>query len=147
VSGAQGFQFGTSGDNQKLLSVDQWGTSIWTTLRAAFLGATHMHMLATDAPNLSAVTDLSFMFNGATSFNESISHWDVSTINNMKGMFAEASSFNRPLDNWDTLNVTDMQAMFLAARSFNQAIGSWDTSKVLHMSWMFRSATSFDQNI
>jgi hypothetical protein len=63
VSGAQGFSFGFSySDAAKLLSVDQWGTSVWTSLYAAFAGASNMHVLATDMPDLSAVTDLGYMF-------------------------------------------------------------------------------------
>ena len=46
-----------------------------------------MHMLAIDAPDLSVVDSLSAMFYGASSFNEDISHWDVSNVTTMAGMF------------------------------------------------------------
>ena len=48
-----------------------------------------------------------------------ISHWDVSSVTDMSRMFEEASSFNQPLNNWDVSNVTDMRRMFNGARSFN----------------------------
>jgi surface protein len=69
-------------------------------------------MLATDAPNLSAVTDLSFMFLGVASFEQPLNNWDVSNITNMQSMF-QHTNFNQPLNNWDVSNVTNMQGMFV----------------------------------
>ena len=45
--------------------------------------------------NISNVTDIEFMFNGASSFNQPIGKWNTSNVTNMDGMFNAASSFNQ----------------------------------------------------
>ena len=62
---------------------------------------------------------------------------DTSNVTDMSYMFSFAESFNQPIENWDTSNVTDMSCMFSGAYSFNQPIGNWNTSKVTDMSHMF----------
>ena len=95
----------------------------------------------------SNVTDMSWMFAGAESFNQPIGNLDTSKVMNMHGMFAEAESFNQPIGNWNTSNVTNMHSMFYDAESFNQPIGNWNTSNVRYMGWMFMKAKSFNQPI
>lgn len=97
--------------------------------------------------DVSRVTNMSFMFENATIFNEDISDWDVSNVKNMSGMFFGATSFNQPIGNWNVSNVTDMSKMFENATSFDQPIGNWSVSNVTNMSLMFNGATSFDQPI
>ena len=94
--------------------------------------------------NVSGVTDMSYMFSGAHSFNQPLSNWNVSNVTDMIFMF-EAKSFNQPLDNWDVSNVTKMSCMFYRARSFNQPLNNWNVSNVTNMSWMFYDASSFNQ--
>ena len=77
---------------QKLLSIDRWGDIQWTNMNSAFGGATNLTYDAIDAPDLSAVTDMSAMFFNATSFDGDISDWDVSKVANMTLMFSNAKS-------------------------------------------------------
>ena len=58
------------------------------------------------------ITDMSFLFNGNTSFNQDISSWDVSRVTDMQGMFAGATSFNQDLSYWDISNVTNFCGVF-----------------------------------
>ncbi|WP_236848459.1 BspA family leucine-rich repeat surface protein, partial [Campylobacter devanensis] len=97
--------------------------------------------------DVSHVTNMSGMFYGATSFNQSLYNWDVSNVVNMSHMFYRATSFNQPLNNWDVSNVTDMSGMFYGALNFNSDISSWDVSNVTNMSYMFYGANSFNQSL
>ena len=49
--------------------------------------------------DVSNVTDMVSMFQGASSFNGDISEWDVSSVTDMVSMFGYASSFNQDLVN------------------------------------------------
>ena len=136
---------GASGSTPaKLLSIDQWGDIEWSTMENAFRRAANMEYRATDAPDLSGVTSMSFMFSGATTFDQDVSSWNVSSVTDMSGMF-QSASFDQPLNSWNVSSVTDMSLMFQAATSFNQPLNSWNVSSVTDMSRMFRFATSFDQ--
>ena len=139
-------------DNQipnagRLISIDQWGDIRWTSMSGAFDGAYNMVYLATDAPDLSLVSDMSDMFAYATSFNGDLSSWDVSAVTNMHRMFDNANSFNGNLSSWDVSAVTDMSNMFNYADPFNGDLSSWDVSAVTDMSSMFDGAISFNGNL
>ena len=56
-------------------------------------------------------------------------------------MFTGASSFNQPLNNWDVTSATTMAAMFLGAVLFNQPLNNWDVSNVAIMNNMLVGVT------
>ena len=139
--------FNFSGDRDKIMTIEQWGDIAWTSMEAAFRGCTNLTHNATDEPDLSGVTSLSFMFAHAQNFNGSIGDWDVSTITNMSYLFWNASSFNQDISNWNTASVTNMNGIFADATSFNQDISGWNTASVNFMTEMFFGASSFNQDI
>ena len=102
---------------------------------------------ASDAPNLSRVTDMAGMFVEAQRFNQNISSWDVSEVKDMESMFHDARAFNQNISSWDVSEVKDMKSMFHDARAFNQNIGNWNVSEVKDMKSMFHDAIAFNQNI
>ena len=142
-----------SGDKMKLLSVDQWGTNKWKNMRSAFAGAENMDVKATDTPDLSQTTDLSWMFIGNKSLKgESANwNWNTSTITKMSGVFQNANQFNQSIGSWDVSKVTDTAGMFNGASAFNNggsdSIANWDTSNLVTANDMFRKAASFNQPI
>ena len=125
----------------RLASIEQWGDIRWTSMRDAFEGARNMVYRATDAPDLSRVSDMSGMFAVTRHFNGNLSSWDVSSVTDMNNMFWYATSFNQPLNDWDVSSVTDMLSMFEDASSFNQPLSSWDVSRVTDMRNMFAYAS------
>jgi surface protein len=169
-----GWSFNNTGDRLKIIEISQWGSIGFGDTGYNFAGSMNLVMAATDAPdltetqnlthafyessnlgdigdmnswNVSHVTDMSFMFSWADSFNQPIGSWNVSSVKNMNGMFAGASGFNQSIGSWDVSSVTSMIGMFLEASSFNRPIGAWDVSSVTDMQDMFAFATSFNQPI
>ncbi len=170
----QGLSFNGAGDNEKIVSIDQWGSIAWTSLFASFAGCVNLDLVAIDIPDLSNVDNLTGMFDGCTSlvgnesiglwqtstitdtssmfedcplFNQDISDWDMGNVERMVAMFVRAESFNQDIGKWDVGNVTNMLAMFVDAKTFNQSLNSWDVSKVTDMFSMFRGAESFNQDL
>ena len=129
----------TFGSTQ-LISIDQWGGIEWETMFYAFERTPNMVENASDAPDLSRVTNMKGMFSNCTNFTDDLSNWDVSNITDMSEMFYNARAFNGNIMDWDVSNVTDMSRMFEDAFSFNQDIGSWDVSNVTDMSRLFRAS-------
>jgi len=143
---AGGF-FGSDTDHDKILTIEQWGNISWSSMESAFSGCSNLQILATDAPDLSLVTNLSAMFLEAEVLNADLSSWDVSTVTDMHRLFMDCIAFNQPLDSWNVGNVTNMSEMFRDAESFNQSLNSWDVSNVTNMEEMFFFARAFNGNI
>ena len=166
--------FNNAGDNGKILTVEQWGEIVWTSMNSAFAGCANLDVAATDSPDLSSVTELNsmffdcpsligttafnswdtsnivvmnFVFQRATSFNQDISNWDISNVVGINGTFIQAAAFNQDLSRWNTSQVVGMVQTFFGATSFNQDISNWDVSSVTITQGMFSGATSFDQNL
>ena len=108
--------FNNTGDRQKLLSIEQWGTIEWSTMQNAFFGCTKLQGYASDAPDLSHVANLAGMFRRCSLFNDStLQAWDVQDVRNMRSMFRGAHAFDQDIGTWDVGKVTNMAKMFLNA--------------------------------
>ena len=138
---------GNAANAQKMISIDQWGDMQWTSMESAFRGASNVQYSATDAPDLTGVTDMRRMFTKATLFNGNLSSWDVSGVTLMTRMFGDATSFNGDISGWDVSGVSDMRRMFNDATSFHGDVSEWDVSNVDTMRRMFNGATSFNGNL
>jgi len=132
---------------ENVLSVEQWGDIVWNSTASMFGNCSNLVINATDAPDLSQVTDTSFMFDGCVNFNQNINNWDVSNVTNMGGMFRGCTSFNQPLDNWNTSNVNYMYEMFANASNFNQSLDNWNVSNATDMSYMFSGCSNYNQSL
>jgi surface protein len=142
VNGFNRIAFDNGGDKLKITDIKQWGDVVWNSFERTFLGCSNMLTTATDVPNLSNVTNMSFMFRQATSANPDTLNWDVSNVTNMYAMFRNATSANPDTSNWDVSNVTNMRRMFLNASSANPDVSNWDVSSVTNMGYMFYAAPS-----
>jgi surface protein len=134
--------------NSKIVAIKQWGNIAWKSMRRAFYNTPNLKTIETDVgPDLSNVTDLSYMFWYARAFNANLSNWDVSNVTNMYAMFRYAYKFNSDLSSWNTSSVTNMHGMFESAKAFDSDISNWDVSNVTDMSFMFYLAYAFDSDI
>lgn len=162
-----------TGNNQKLIKVDQWGNGTWQSMANAFRFCQNL----TTVPNangpifvpnstlvgmfydcsqlncdlnlwdLTNVTDISHMFSRATAFNGNLTSWNVSNVTNMENTFEKALVFNGDISKWDVSKVTLMDNMFTNARAFNTDMSNWNVGSVTNMSNMFGLALSFNQDI
>jgi surface protein len=130
-------------NSEKLVKVISFGDLGLQYLR--FYGAINLTQVPDVLPE--SVSDLSYAFENASSFNDDIGTWNVSNVTQMRSMFNGASSFNQDIGDWNVSNVTYMSSMFNGASSFNQDIGGWDVSNVTEMYHMFSGASAFDQDI
>ncbi|MEM9077930.1 MAG: BspA family leucine-rich repeat surface protein [Bacteroidota bacterium] len=146
--------FGLDSCNQsvhakKLMSIDQWGTIQWRTMRGAFTGCSNFKYLASDLPNLTEVTNTSRMFSSCTNFNGNLGDWNIATITDMSSMFSSCDIFTgEGLQNWEVQGVTNMSYMFNSCDVFTgEGIQNWNVQGVLDMEEMFRSCGNFNADL
>ena len=126
--------------------------STLTMMISMFEGATSLNDSSVENWDVSKATHMSYMFSGATSFNQDLNNWNTGAVTDMSYMFNGASAMNGELNNWNTIKVTNMDHMFYGASSFNQPLNNWNTSSVTNMLLMFFGApysqdlTSWDMN-
>ncbi len=141
--------FNGGNDGDKIVQLNQWGATIWSSMEASFDGCNNLDVIANDTPNFSNVTSLKQMFSQCLSLkgNENFNNWNVSSITDMSNLFAGAKSFNQPIGNWDVGSVTDMSGLFADAFEFNQPIGNWNVSNVRNMDYMLFFASKFNKDL
>lgn len=165
--------FNNTGDKDKILEVEQWGDIQWKSMAQAFSGTGNLEITAEDLPDLSrvntlehmfrgsaitgtvgnwdwdvsAITNFSYLFSGASDFNGDISGWVTSSATRMDRLFEFNRIFNQNISGWDVSSVTSMVRMFTGARVFNQNLNSWDVSRVTNFTGMFQAAYQFNQDL
>jgi len=112
----------------RIVDVTEWGPYTFTSPTDMFIdGRGLTTFTANDAPIL--VGTLTSMFEGCANLNEpKMATWNVSNVTGMNDMFNGASKFNQPIGNWVVSNVSSMNRMFQDASSFNQNLSSWTTN-------------------
>lgn len=95
--------------------------------------------------DVSAATNISYMFAGRGLFNQNISSWDVSNVTTAAWMFTACNNYNQPLNSWNTSNFRHINNMFSSTGAFNQPLDNWDTSEIINMNGTFSNAQVFNQ--
>ena len=87
-------------------------------------------------------------FKYASSFEQNLAAWDVSSVTTLWDTFFLATSFTGAgLSGWDVSNNIDLQGTFYAATSFVEDISAWDVGRVTTMRFMLNSATAFNLDL
>ena len=125
-----------------------WNVSAVNNMAQTFEGATEFNM-SLSGWDTRTLKFIGSMFKDATSFNNTVDNFDVNSggINSLNFVFQSATSFNQTCNSWNTSNIQSMNATFRDARAFNQPLDNWDVGNVTNMGGMFRDAVSFDQDI
>ena len=102
------------------------------------------------------VSDATYMFAGATAFNNGCAagaqtcpmNWsNTGKFDSVNSMFFDAVTFNQDISGWTMGEVTDAQDMFKGATAFNQDISNWNVSALKLANNMFQDARAFNQDI
>ena len=141
----EAWSFNGTGDKDKILSVESFGDLGYKNLSRAFQGCANLG--AFKGGVTSSVTDMSFMFWGATDADPDMSEWDVSSVINMESMFRAATNADPDMSEWDVSSVINMESMFRATTSANPDVSEWDVSAVTDMAYMFWGATNADPDV
>ena len=134
----QAWYFNDAGSEGKIIAVHSLGDMGWTDLSNSFQGCSNLTEFT--GANTSAVTDMSYMFHGATNLvSLDLSSFDTSAVSKMNWMFANATALTSiNLSNFDTTEVDDMAGMFDETSNLTSLdISSFNTALVGNMQYMF----------
>ena len=102
--------FNNGGDRRRIIEINQWGTTAWTSMENAFWGAYNLVGIATDTPDLSGVTSMKGMFNAAQNFDQDIGGWDVTNVTDFSDMFKGAglsdTNYDKLLIGWNAQSLS-----------------------------------------
>ena len=132
--------FNDAGDKDKIISILNLGDVGWTSFQGAFKGCLNLESVAGGVT--SEVTNMAYMFYGASLANPDTSNWVTSNVTSIASMFRNATSANPDTSGWNTSNMTQMGSVFAGASSATPNTSGWDTSKVKKMELMFDGASS-----
>lgn len=141
-------EFNNGGDS----NIGNWNTINVTEMSYMFQGAAAFNQPVGgfEVQNVQFMTGL---FNNATAFNnggtDDIKNWVFNgSMTGMFALFQGAHSFNQDISSWNVASVTNMDFMFNNAKAFNQDISGWNTASVQTMKYMFAGTDmTFDQNL
>ena len=89
--------------------------------------------------NAPAKNNMNRMFFGSTAYNSGPADWDVSSVSDMSSMFEMATTFDGNLSAWSfgaDPDVTTTSRMFYGAKKYNQ-LSKFDVSAVTTMVSMY----------
>ena len=106
----------------KVNDVKQWGNTVWSSIENLFLSNNQVIITATDAPNLTLVTNMQSSMRG-NSLNPDVSNWDVSNVTTMILMFfgSNLSTQNLTLiyENWSQLTLQQNVVFDVGDKKYN----------------------------
>lgn len=131
----------TSGRHKFNQNISNWDVSNVIDMSNMFEFANSFNQpIGSWGSKTSKVRNMKSMFGLCRAFNQDLSSWNTSSVTDMSFMFNGASTFNNggspDIINWNTSRVNYMTSMFDGAKAFKQALSSKNAS------WDFSSLTS-----
>jgi len=145
--GDTGFNLNLGGnDIQQVFQVTETSAASNASAYFEFRNFTNLTLIDDDSFLLYRTTLARFL-QGATSFNQDISGWDVSGVTLFFNLFSGATSFNQDISSWNVSNGTNLSGMFANATSFDQNLGAWTFKNSANLSAMFFSSGISNANL
>lgn len=112
---------GRSANN--ITTLNYWGPNKIKNMVYMFGGATNLKVEATDMPNLDDITSLTGTFNECRVLVEipGLDKWNVSAISDISRMFQGCWKFNQDISGWDITNAHKMDYILQACMEFSTA--------------------------
>src|SRR4030067_1075567 len=132
----KGFRFNNTGDRLKITDIKTWGNKFnLGNNNGYFYGCNNLLINAINILNTPNVTNFSFMFNGFTNFNQSVSNFNTANATTLGGMFNGCTNFNQSVSNFNIEKVTTWVNMLNGATSwstsnYDTALISWAAQNV-----------------
>lgn len=118
-------------DKQKIISIDNWGTMAWNSMKTAYEGCDSLTVAATDIPNLSGVTDMNSAFYGEATITGNL-NWDVSSVADFSRALSNATAVHN-FGTWDISSATTLY-MFNSSGDMNET-GTTDNYDNTLIAW------------
>jgi hypothetical protein len=131
-------RFNASEDVSKLRNLTQWGTGKFVSLESSYRDATNLNITASDTPNISTVTDISFAFKDNENNTVDFSNWSVQNVTNVSNTWRGYTGSNPDITgiNWQAAQIQIWSNAFLNS-SFNRDLTSLDFTAVTTMDQCF----------
>lgn len=130
--------FNNTGDKAKLITINQWGNIVWSSMLYAFYGCSEMQGAYTDTPNLSTASmSLRYMFNGCAKFNWPVA-FDTSAVFDMNSMFLGCTIFNQSLATFDTSLTQNFFRMLYQCGAFKQSLATFSLAAMTEIGQMLQ---------
>ncbi|MCT4614140.1 MAG: BspA family leucine-rich repeat surface protein, partial [Marinifilaceae bacterium] len=97
--------------------------------------------------DVSGGKDFSFMFYGATCFNQDLNNWRMPEALNLGNIFWYAETFNGSVSGWGLEKLIELRSAFNRAYRFNRDLSTWNLQSIQCLRYAFYSAHDFNQNI
>jgi len=124
------------------LTIVQFGSIPLSRGGSQFQELTDITILPTSSPLMLSNTTLANCFYGCTTFNSDIGNWNTSSVIDMSYMFSGATAFNQQITYsgsgpvWNTAAVTNMNHMFNGATAFNNSQGYDPSTATKPLQWI-----------
>ena len=145
--GFPSIRFNNGAYSNDIISILQWGKSLWGSLAFGFYGCSNLTINTLDYPILQNCFNTESFFRNCVLVNPDTAFWDVSNVTDMNNCFRGASIANPNVTDWNVSNVTNMSGMFRDCINANPNVTDWNTSSVLRISSTFYGASIANPNV
>lgn len=132
-----GWRFNNAGDEEKLITISQWGSLDLTNESGAFFGCNKLTAItAIDIPkflsNSGGAELLSLFFNcNNLTYITNLEQWTAPNINSRQNMFLNCNKLNQDISNLITGNVHTITNMLRNCTLFDQDLSGADFSSII----------------
>ncbi len=131
-----GWRFDSDLDGRLVHEIQSWGSLNLGNNDAYFYGCSKLTVTAIDLLDLTGTTNLESIFDGCTSLTTvpSMNEWDMSSVQNLAYAFYGATSFNQDIGSWVITSVINMTEMFLnitlSTANYDALLVGWEAQAV-----------------